>query len=130
MSQRQVLGIDRPNESFGGLSDGVTATYNWKYYLSSKTVMSYLLHFTCMYPLTFMFIAGTTNDFFFLMQLYTDSLKEPVVGLSAIKDKVFIKDVLNKGLCPKSGCPSFALGDYTDRATQHSMKVSQGEDGV
>ncbi|EIM83709.1 uncharacterized protein STEHIDRAFT_112991 [Stereum hirsutum FP-91666 SS1] len=98
--------------------DGVTATYNWKYYLSSKTVMSYLLHFTC-----------TTNNFFFLMQLYTDSLGEPVVDLSAIKDKVFIKDVLNKGLCPKSGCPSVALGDHTDRVTQHSMTVTFGVNG-
>lgn len=82
-----------------------------------------------MYPLTIMLIAGTTNNFFFLMQLYTDSLGEPVVGLSAIKDKVFIKDVLNKGLCPKSGCPSIALGDYTDRVTQHSMTVTFGEKG-
>lgn len=85
-----------------------------------------------MYPLTFIFVAGTTNNFFFLMKLYTDSLGEPVVGLIAIKDKVFIKDVLNKGLCPKSGCPSVALGDYTDSyATLHDGHVRRArEDGV
>lgn len=78
---------------------------------------------------TLNFTEGTTNSFFSLMQLFTDGIHKPVVGLSAIKDQVFIVDVLKQGICPKSGCPTIALDDFTDRVTQHSMTVTFGSKG-
>lgn len=64
------------------------------------------------------------------MQIFTESLGGvPVIGLSAVKDQVFIKDTLNQGICPKAGCPTVALKDYTDRVTQHSMTITFGNKG-
>lgn len=53
----------------------------------------------------------------------------PIVTLSAQKDKVFIKDIMNQGFCPSSGCPSVDLADYTDRVTEHTMDITFGPTG-
>ncbi|KAJ7366584.1 hypothetical protein DFH08DRAFT_1003756, partial [Mycena albidolilacea] len=91
-----------------GAADGTSWVYERKFYLSSET--------------------GTTNHFFHLMQILArGGSGGPVITLNAAAGKVAIGDVVRG--CPKAGCPSIALADFTDRTTVHSMTVTYGPKG-
>ncbi|KZT27106.1 hypothetical protein NEOLEDRAFT_156509 [Neolentinus lepideus HHB14362 ss-1] len=90
-----------------GMSDGTSATFKWKYLLSSKT--------------------GTTTHFFHLMQLFSRGDNGPIITLDAVKGQISVNDYVRD--CSATRCPTVPINQFTDRTTQHTMAVTVGPSG-
>ncbi|KII84814.1 hypothetical protein PLICRDRAFT_179151 [Plicaturopsis crispa FD-325 SS-3] len=99
---RQRIEFRAPNSA-----DNTSHTYAWSSYLSSST--------------------GSGNQFFHLMQLFTDGTNGPAISLTATKGAVAIKDYARD--CTATHCPSLALSTFEGRTLQHAMAVTFGPSG-
>ncbi|TRM58228.1 hypothetical protein BD626DRAFT_410809 [Schizophyllum amplum] len=84
---------------------GETRTYTWKEYVSSD--------------------AGTSSNFFHLMQIFDAEKGAPVVTLTARKGQVALE---SSSLC-NGDCPSAAWSAYAGRTTLHIMRITFGPSG-